>query len=327
PANRRRRAGLRFSYLAPENLIYQANGLTLQIGSRSYGLSKYRIYDPELGIFLSRDFLNYPNKYRAWSNNPVGQVDKNGLASETTNSGTEQTVEKIVSKVTDFVDNPGLSVIDAIFFIDRSKENKDPEGLFRDRNRTPQEVGVPGGIQEQDWGTPSEDTGQIGTNRSTWHFGSFRGYHGARAKYILRSCCLCEYWIWKIPYDWRIRIPKVGNMKPIAFVQKHGGVLTPGITAADQDLVLQHELAHLDAYFTALTEGWAKFGGRANRRLKNVCGIGDRFIQQMTFSEPKDTCASLANDLQTEVNDWIKKRDKELSDAYHESIGDYNQWH
>ncbi|MCK6474962.1 MAG: hypothetical protein L6R28_24850, partial [Planctomycetes bacterium] len=80
PANRRRRAGLRFSYLAPENLIYQANWLTLQIGSRSYGLSKYRIYDPELGIFLSRDFLNYPNKYRAWSNDPVGQIDSNGLA-------------------------------------------------------------------------------------------------------------------------------------------------------------------------------------------------------------------------------------------------------
>ncbi|MCK6475083.1 MAG: hypothetical protein L6R28_25455, partial [Planctomycetes bacterium] len=79
---RRRRAGLRFSYLAPENLIYQANWLTLNIGSRSYGLSKYRIYDPELGIFLSRDFLPYLNKYRAWSNNPVGQVDKDGLVNE-----------------------------------------------------------------------------------------------------------------------------------------------------------------------------------------------------------------------------------------------------
>lgn len=65
----------------PNELIYQTNWLTLNIGNRTYGLSKYRIYDPELGIFLSRDFLPYLNKYRAWSNNPVGQVDKNGLAS------------------------------------------------------------------------------------------------------------------------------------------------------------------------------------------------------------------------------------------------------
>lgn len=45
-------------------------------------MSKYRIYDPELGIFLSRDFLPYLNKYRAWSNDPVGQIDKTGLAQE-----------------------------------------------------------------------------------------------------------------------------------------------------------------------------------------------------------------------------------------------------
>jgi len=36
------------------------------------------LYDAELGIFLSRDFLRFLNKYRAWSNNPVGQVDKDG---------------------------------------------------------------------------------------------------------------------------------------------------------------------------------------------------------------------------------------------------------
>lgn len=79
--NRQRLRGTQFSYNALERLTYQANWLTLNIGSRSYGLSKYRIYDPELGIFLSRDFLPYLNLYRAWSNNPVGQVDPSGLLS------------------------------------------------------------------------------------------------------------------------------------------------------------------------------------------------------------------------------------------------------
>lgn len=64
----------------PNNLIYQSNWLTLQVGGRNYGVSRYRLYDPDLGTFLSRDFLPFLNKYRAWSNNPTGQVDRDGLA-------------------------------------------------------------------------------------------------------------------------------------------------------------------------------------------------------------------------------------------------------
>lgn len=63
----------------PNDVIYQSNWLTLQIGGRWYGISRYRIYDFELGIFLQRDFLPYLNKYRAFSNNPVKQIDRNGL--------------------------------------------------------------------------------------------------------------------------------------------------------------------------------------------------------------------------------------------------------
>jgi len=59
----------------------QSNWLTLSIGDQRVGLSKYRLYDADLGVFLSRDFLRFLNKYRAWSNNPVGQVDRDGLAS------------------------------------------------------------------------------------------------------------------------------------------------------------------------------------------------------------------------------------------------------
>ncbi len=44
-----------------------------------------KFYMPELGIFLSRDFLPYLNKYRAFSNDPVNQVDNDGLAPESPN--------------------------------------------------------------------------------------------------------------------------------------------------------------------------------------------------------------------------------------------------
>lgn len=67
---------------APNQNGYQANWLTINIGSRSYGLSKYRIYDPELGIFLSRDLLGTfagPNEYQAFVSNPVKYVDSAGL--------------------------------------------------------------------------------------------------------------------------------------------------------------------------------------------------------------------------------------------------------
>jgi len=67
--------------VVPNELIYQTNWLTLNIGGRAYCLSKYRIYDSALGIFLSRDFLPFLNKYRAWSNNPVMRIDVDGDAS------------------------------------------------------------------------------------------------------------------------------------------------------------------------------------------------------------------------------------------------------
>jgi hypothetical protein len=60
----------------------QSNWLTLPVGTQRLCISRARLYDPELAIFLSRDFLPYPNKYRAWSNSPVGQVDRDGLEDE-----------------------------------------------------------------------------------------------------------------------------------------------------------------------------------------------------------------------------------------------------
>lgn len=69
----------------PIDLAYQANWLTIQIGSRYYGLSKYRLYDPEVGRFLSRDpsgMANGLNLYRAFANNPAMIVDPNGMGDE-----------------------------------------------------------------------------------------------------------------------------------------------------------------------------------------------------------------------------------------------------
>ena len=64
----------------PIDLGYQTNWQTIQIGSKWWGLSRYRLYDPATGTFPSRDFLPFPNKYRAFSNNGVGQVDRDGLS-------------------------------------------------------------------------------------------------------------------------------------------------------------------------------------------------------------------------------------------------------
>ncbi len=64
----------------PVDLGYQTNWMTVKIGGVLYCISKYRIYAPNIGIFLSRDFLPFLNKYRCFSNNPVGQVDRDGLA-------------------------------------------------------------------------------------------------------------------------------------------------------------------------------------------------------------------------------------------------------
>jgi hypothetical protein len=65
----------------PNELIYQTNWLTIKVGGAWYGLSRFRLYDAANGVFLRRDFLSYLNRYRCWSNNPPGQVDRDGLAS------------------------------------------------------------------------------------------------------------------------------------------------------------------------------------------------------------------------------------------------------
>jgi len=80
----------------PNEFISQTNAMTLQIGGVWYLLFKYRIIRIDEGSFLSRDFLPYLNKYRAWSNNPVGQVDNNGLESADSGSGTLQTFDDLV---------------------------------------------------------------------------------------------------------------------------------------------------------------------------------------------------------------------------------------
>jgi hypothetical protein len=64
----------------PNDLAYQTNWLTIKVAGRSLGLSRFRLYDPANAVFLRRDFLRYLNKYRCWSNNPPGQVDRDGLA-------------------------------------------------------------------------------------------------------------------------------------------------------------------------------------------------------------------------------------------------------
>src|ERR1043165_3939077 len=63
----------------PNDNVYQTNWKTMEFGGKRLMLSKYRVDDPSTGVFGSRDFLRYLNKYRCWSNNPVGQIDKNGL--------------------------------------------------------------------------------------------------------------------------------------------------------------------------------------------------------------------------------------------------------
>ena len=57
-------------------MIYQANWLTLQIGSKWYGVSQFRIYDFETGTFLSRDLLKSLNKYRAFRYGAFGEFGR-----------------------------------------------------------------------------------------------------------------------------------------------------------------------------------------------------------------------------------------------------------
>jgi YD repeat-containing protein len=73
----------------PVDLGYQTGWQTLQIGTETYCFSRNRIFVPRLGIFTQRDFLPFLNKYRAFGNNPVGQVDKNGLGDVDTNDDTQ----------------------------------------------------------------------------------------------------------------------------------------------------------------------------------------------------------------------------------------------
>lgn len=62
----------------PNDNIWQTNWKTIPFGGKNYLVSKYRIADEETGIFLSRDFLPYPNLYRAFSNNPIMKIDSDG---------------------------------------------------------------------------------------------------------------------------------------------------------------------------------------------------------------------------------------------------------
>jgi len=72
-------------------LGYQSNwlaldGMTMPDGTRLY-FSPTRIYDPGVGRFLQRDILPYLHKYKAWTNSPVMQVDRDALASVNQQTG------------------------------------------------------------------------------------------------------------------------------------------------------------------------------------------------------------------------------------------------
>jgi hypothetical protein len=63
----------------PNDLIYQTNWLTFDLGGTRYAVAPARIVVLAAGVFTSRDILPGLNKYRAWSSNPVQQVDVAGL--------------------------------------------------------------------------------------------------------------------------------------------------------------------------------------------------------------------------------------------------------
>ncbi len=67
--------------VVPNDFIVQTNALTKQIGGIWYLLFKYRTVRIDEAVFLSKDFLRFSNKYRLWSNNPVGKIDWDGLES------------------------------------------------------------------------------------------------------------------------------------------------------------------------------------------------------------------------------------------------------
>jgi YD repeat-containing protein len=82
------------------DLQYQSNWLTVQIGTRWYGISPSRIYDPELGRFLQRDPL--PNLVKLARSTPRG--NRRGIYSRSIFS------DGITSKVRDLSYDPDLNL-------------------------------------------------------------------------------------------------------------------------------------------------------------------------------------------------------------------------
>lgn len=66
---------------APNQNQYQTNWLSMNIGARKYGVSRFRMYDVEDGRFTQRDFVRIGdmNRYLVDFGNPVKYVDAAGL--------------------------------------------------------------------------------------------------------------------------------------------------------------------------------------------------------------------------------------------------------
>jgi len=74
----------------PNDFIYQTNWMTVTIGGKRYGLSKYRLYDFETGAFLSRDPIGSRdglNRYNYCAGDPVNRSDPMGTDDTYVDSG------------------------------------------------------------------------------------------------------------------------------------------------------------------------------------------------------------------------------------------------